>query len=421
MTPTPPPAAPRAAVIGGGPAGLMAAEQLASAGIPVDLYDAMPSTGRKFLLAGKGGLNLTHAEPFAAFIRRYAERAEPLRPMLAAFDADALRDWARGLDIETFVGSSQRVFPSDLKAAPLLRSWHRRLREQGVRFHMRHRWIGWSADGALRFEAPEGERQLRPAACVFALGGGSWQRLGSDGAWLPLFAAAGLDVAPLKPSNCGFERTWSEHLRLRAAGQPVKPVAARLSPAQGGDGEWRRGEFVLTASGVEGGLIYALSAALREAIAGHGEAVLELDLMPGLAEDVVLERLQRPRGTQSMSKHLHRLGIDGVKALLLRECIDATVFSDPPALAAAIKCLPVALRSTRPLDEAISSAGGVRFEALTPGLMLRDRPGVFCAGEMLDWEAPTGGYLLSACFATGRVAGQSAADWLRAGSHMASP
>ena len=421
MSPTPPAAAPRAAVIGGGPAGLMAAEVLAEAGIAVDLFDAMPSTGRKFLLAGKGGLNLTHAEPFAAFVQRYAERAAVLEPMLAAFDAEALRAWARGLGIETFVGSSQRVFPSDLKAAPLLRAWHRRLREQGVRFHMRQRWVGWSSDGALRFATPEGEREHQAAATVFALGGGSWQRLGSDGRWLPLFAAAGIEVAPLKPSNCGFERVWSAHLRERAAGQPLKPVAARLSPAQGGDGSWRRGEFVLTASGVEGGLIYALSAALREAIAMHGEAVLELDLMPGLAADALLARLQRPRGAQSLSKHLHRLGLDGARALLLRECVDASVFADLPALAAAIKCLPVRLRSTRPLDEAISSAGGLRFEAMTPGLMLRTRPGTFCAGEMLDWEAPTGGYLLSACFASGRLAGQSAVDWLRTGSHIASP
>ncbi|GAC1630429.1 MAG: TIGR03862 family flavoprotein [Nevskia sp.] len=404
MPATPMTTAPRAAVIGGGPAGLMAAEVLSEAGLRVDLYDAMASTGRKFLLAGKGGLNLTHAEHFEAFVSRYAARAEVLRPLLERFGAEALRGWVGGLGIETFVGTSQRVFPADMKAAPLLRGWHKRLREGGVQFHMRQRWTGWTDDGALRFESPDGAQSIRSDVTVLALGGASWKRLGSDGRWQDLLAARGIDLAPLKPSNCGFETRWSEHLRTRFAGQPLKPVAARLAPAQGGRGDWRQGEFVLTGSGVEGSLIYALSPLLREAIERHGTAQLELDLMPGMTAAKLAERLAKPRGSQSMAKHLHRCGIDGVKAALLHEFATPEAFADPARLAAMIKTLGVPLLATRPIDEAISSAGGVRFETLSPGLMLSALPGVFCAGEMLDWEAPTGGYLLTACFATGRAA-----------------
>nr|WP_293394670.1 TIGR03862 family flavoprotein [Nevskia sp.] len=412
----------RVAVIGGGPAGLMAAETLAAAGVTVDVYDAMANCGRKFLIAGKGGLNLTHGESFEPFVSRYGTRAAAIRPMLESFGADQLRDWAKSLGVETFIGSSNRVFPSDLKAAPLLRGWLRRLRESGVHFHLRHRWAGWFDDGALRFSTPAGEVAVAVDAVVLALGGGSWRRLGSDGRWVPLLTEKGVDVAPLAPSNCGFESRWSDILRSRCAGQPVKPVAARLSPEQGGDAEFRQGEFIITGVGVEGSLIYALSPALREAISAHGVARLELDLMPGVSLAAISERLAKPRGSQSMAKHLHRAGIDGVKASLLRECAPEEAFADPASLAAQIKTLTVPLHATRPIDDAISTAGGVRFEALDARLMVLQRPGTFCAGEMLDWEAPTGGYLLTACFASGRTAAQGALDWLaRSGSHIASP
>ena len=350
--------------------------------------------------------------------------------MLENFAADQLRDWAKGLGVDTFVGTSQRVFPTDLKAAPLLRGWLRRLRDSGVHFHLRHRWTGWNDDGALRFAATSGDVLASADAVVLALGGGSWRRLGSDGRWLPLLTERGIDVAPLAPSNCGFESRWSDFLRNRAAGQPVKPVAARLSPEQGGSAEFRQGEFVITSVGVEGSLIYALSPQLREAIGTHGVARLELDLMPGVSLPALIARLARPRGSQSMAKHLHRAGIDGVKAILLRECAPETAFADPAALAAQIKQLTIALHTTRPIDDAISTAGGVRFEALDSRLMVRQLPGVFCAGEMLDWEAPTGGYLLTACFASGRAAAQGTLDWLsasktrgsaRSGNHIASP
>ncbi len=402
----------RAVVIGGGPAGLMAAETLAAAGVAVDVYDAMPNCGRKFLIAGKGGLNLTHGEAFAPFVSRYAGRAEQLQPMLESFGAEQLRDWAKGLGIDTFVGSSQRVFPADLKAAPLLRGWLRRLREAGVRFHLRHRWTGWDDRGALSFDGPDGPASVHADATVLALGGGSWRRLGSDGRWTATLAARGIDIAALQPSNCGFECGWTPIMRSRTGGQPVKPVAARLTPAQGGNGVFHQGEFILTAVGVEGSLIYALSAELREAIKQHGQAELQLDLLPGTALDKLSAKLAAPRGKQSMAKHLHRCGIEGVKAALLRECAPPAAFDDPAQLAAAIKCLSVRLFKTRPIDEAISTAGGVRFEALDARLMLQALPGVFCAGEMLDWEAPTGGYLLTACFASGRAAGHGALEWL---------
>ncbi|MFZ5580479.1 MAG: TIGR03862 family flavoprotein [Pseudomonadota bacterium] len=402
----------RAIVIGGGPAGLMAAEVLAEVGIPVDVFDAMPSVGRKFLMAGKGGMNITHSEPFGSFASRYGERRVWVEPLLRRFDADALRAWIHGLGIETFVGSSGRVFPSDMKAAPLLRAWLHRLRESGVHIHVRHRWLGWTDHGGLRFATPDGEIVRHAGAVIFALGGGSWARLGSDGAWAPEFARAGVNVAPLQPSNCGFETCWSEHLRSRFAGSPVKPVVVGHGDAQGRETRLQ-GEIIVTEHGLEGGVIYALSAALREAITAHGEALIHLDLLPGRAPGEVREALAQPRGARSMSDHLRRkLGLEGVKAALLRECLSKEVFADTARLAEGIKALPVHLHATRPIDEAISTAGGVRFEALDERLMLRARPGVFCAGEMLDWEAPTGGYLLSACFASGRAAGQGAAAWL---------
>jgi len=406
----PQPSSFRVAIIGGGPAGLMAAEVLGQAGVNVDLYDAMPSVGRKFLLAGVGGMNITHAEDYAAFVSRYAERAGDLRPLLDAFSPDSLREWIHGLGIDTFVGSSGRVFPSDMKAAPLLRAWLKRLRESGVQLHTRQRWLGWDEHGALRIAGPQGETQVEADATLLALGGGSWARLGSDGAWVPLLQNRGIAIAPLQPANCGFEVAgWSEHLREKFAGAPLKTVSLAL-PGEAP----RKGEFVLTATGIEGSLVYALSAPIRNTINRDGAATVLLDLLPDRTLTQIASALARPRGSQSMAKHLHRqLKLDGVKAALLRELTDATTFQAPQALAAAIKALPIRLVRPRPLDEAISSAGGVPFEELDEGLMLRRLPGVFCAGEMLDWEAPTGGYLLTACFASGRAAAEGMLRWLR--------
>ena len=397
-----------AAVIGGGPAGLMAAEALAAAGVQVDVYDAMPSVGRKFLQAGVGGLNLTHAEPLDAFLTRYGARRATLETLLGTFGPEDLRAWAAGFGIETFVGTSGRVFPKEMKAAPLLRAWLKRLRAAGVRFHLRHRWKGWGADGALVFAAPDGDVTRCADALVLALGGGSWARLGSDAAWVPLLQARGVEIAPLKPANCGFEVPWSAHFRERFAGQPVKPVTAWME-----DGTPVQGEFVVTEQGIEGGLVYALSAPLREAIAAQGSATLHLDLAPNRDVPRLVQDLSRPRGSQSLANHLRKqAGIEGVKAGLLREVLGKELPA-APALAASLKDLPLKITATRPLDEAISSAGGVSFAALDRRLMLKAMPGVFCAGEMLDWEAPTGGYLLTACFATGRAAGEGALDWLR--------
>ena len=414
-----PESAPWVAVVGAGPAGLMAAETLAAAGVRVEVFDAMPTAGRKFLLAGKGGLNLTHGEALEPFLSRYGARRGALEPLLHGFDPAALRAWAAGLGVATFVGSSGRVFPKDLKAAPLLRAWLHRLREAGVRLQMRHRWLGWADDGALRFAAPEGERLERPDACVLALGGASWSRLGSDGAWWPRLHAAGVGLAPLRPANCGFDvglpgrlPGWSEHLRSRHAGAPIKPVVLAFAPP-GGVAFRRQGEFVLTATGIEGSLVYAASALLRDAIAAHGEATVTLDLLPDRDAAFVTAEVARPRGSRSLATHLKsRLGIDGAKAALLHEVLGRDGMHDPARLAAALKALPLRLVAPRPIDEAISSAGGVRFEALDERLMCRALPGVFCAGEMLDWEAPTGGYLLTACLATGRAAGQGALAWL---------
>jgi len=414
----PQPSSFRVAIIGGGPAGLMAAEVLGQAGVDVDLYDAMPSVGRKFLLAGVGGMNITHAEDYAAFVSRYAERAGDLRPLLDAFSPDSLREWIHGLGIDTFVGSSGRVFPSDMKAAPLLRAWLKRLRESGVQLHTRQRWLGWDEHGALRIAGPQGETQVEADATLLALGGGSWARLGSDGAWVPLLQNRGIAIAPLQPANCGFEVAgWSEHLREKFAGAPLKTVSLAL-PGEAP----RKGEFVLTATGIEGSLVYALSAPIRNTINRDGAATVLLDLLPDRTLTQVASALARPRGSQSMAKHLHRqLKLDGVKAALLRELTDATTFQAPQALAAAIKALPIRLVRPRPLDEAISSAGGVPFEELDEDLMLRRLPGVFCAGEMLDWEAPTGGYLLTACFAIGRAAAEGMLRWLRANAPANAP
>lgn len=397
----------RVAIIGGGPAGLMAAEVLAAAGgLDVTMFDAMPSVGRKFLMAGKGGMNITHSEPLADFIRRYGERATQIAPLLEAFGPTQLREWSRGLGIETFVGTSGRVFPVEMKAAPLLRAWLHRLRSQGVQFHVRHRWLGW-ADGKLRFSTPDGEVDIEADAVVLALGGGSWAKLGSDGSWVPVLIECGVPVMALKPSNCGFDVAWSPYFSERFAGEPVKAVIATAGTQR------QQGEFNITATGIEGGLIYALSAPLRDALARDGQAALTLDLAPGRSPEKLTLELSRPRGRDTLANHLRRrAGIDGVKAALLREFCPAEALHGASSLAAAIKALPLPVTATRPIDEAISTAGGVAFEGMDEHLMLHARPGIFCAGEMLDWEAPTGGYLLTACLASGRAAGLGVRHWL---------
>lgn len=400
----------RLAVIGGGPAGLMAAQAAAAGGAQVDLFDAMPSVGRKFLLAGRGGMNITHAEGYQSFVTRYGRQSHRLRPALDQFGPQQVRDWVHGLGVDTFVGSSNRVFPTDMKAAPLLRAWLHRLRESGVQFHMRHSWTGWQ-DGQLAFDTPDGPRLLAFDAVILALGGGSWARLGSDGAWVPLLQAQGVAVAPLAPANCGFDVDWSAHFSSRHAGEPLATVAITATDIDGLTIK-RQGQFVITAGGVEGSLIYALSAALREQIARDGSTTIWLDLVPDFSAERVFDEVTHPRGARSMSSHLQsRLGIKGVKSGLLRECVSAADFADPEKLARAIKLLPVILTRPRPIDEAISSAGGVSFEGID-GSMLRAMPGVFVAGEMLDWEAPTGGYLLTACLAGGKAAGEQAVAWL---------
>ena len=415
-------------VVGGGPAGLMAAEVLSAAGVEVHLYDAMPSVGRKFLLAGKGGLNLTHAEPIDIFASRYGARRTQIEALLQGFDATQVRAWAKGLGVDTFVGSSGRVFPADMKAAPLLRAWLHRLRHPvagpGVQFHMRQRWTGWVTESAaghadkacttLKFDGPDGPSQAQADAVVLALGGGSWARLGSNGAWVPWLQARGVAVAPLLPANCGFDAQggWSEHFATRFSGQPFKSVAIEFTNSQG-VGFRRKGEFVATATGVEGSLIYAASNLLRDEIVGQGQATFRLDLLPDRTPEQVLAEVTHPRGSRSLSSHLKsRLHIDGIKAALLHERLSKEQINDPAALAGAIKALPITLVAARPLDEAISSAGGVLFEVMDAHLMLEQLPGVFCAGEMLDWEAPTGGYLLTACFASGHQAGAGVLAYL---------
>ena len=417
-TATPPLARPfHIAIIGGGPAGLMAAEVLAAGGAQVDLYDAMPSVGRKFLLAGKGGLNLTHSEPLAPFTGRYGEQAAAVGAWLEAFGPQTLRDWAAGLGINTFVGSSGRVFPSAMKAAPLLRGWLHRLRASGVRFHMRHRWLPGplaAVDGRhhLRFAAPAGKVDVTADAVLLALGGASWARLGSDGAWVAPLREAGLDVAPLVPSNCGFDIAWSEHFAGKHAGSPLKNVALDFTDAQGRHFR-RKGECVVTATGVEGSLVYAASALLRDEIAVHCHATPTLDLLPDTTLEALTDALARGRGARSLANHLkEQANLSGAKAGLLREGLDAAAWAEHSRsaawLAARIKGMPLTLVAPRPIDEAISSAGGVRLSALTPGLMVQAWPGVFLAGEMLDWEAPTGGYLLTACWASAVVAARGA-------------
>lgn len=404
----------RVAVVGGGPAGLFAAERLRAAGLEVDLYERKGSPGRKFLIAGKGGLNLTHSDPPAVFTARYREQAAAVASWLQTFDAQTLRDWAAGLGVDTYVGSSGRVFPVDRKAAPLLRGWVRRLKEQGVRLHVNHRWLGWTATGALRMATPEGERTVEAEATVLALGGGSWPQLGSDGAWIPVLAGHGIDVAPLQPANCGFDVAWTPWFAQRHAGAPLKPVVAHWTDLHGRPRQ-QQGECVVSGYGIEGSLVYALSADLRERLTREGAVTLFLDLAPGREAARLLTDLSRPRKGRSFGEHLRRqAGLDAVKTALVFEMLGKEAGQDLARVVDTVKRLPVPLIAARPLAEAISTAGGVRLQDMDDALMLQARPGVFCAGEMLDWEAPTGGYLLTACFASGARAARGVIDWLGA-------
>jgi flavoprotein, HI0933 family/uncharacterized flavoprotein, PP_4765 family len=415
------------AIIGGGPAGLMAAEVISVQGVKVDVYDSMPSLGRKFLLAGKGGLNITHSEPFERFVSRYGDRRANIEPLLNVFGPEELRQWVHGFGIETFVGTSGRVFPVGMKASPLLRAWLKRLNDSGVTFHLRHKWTGFyniapaavlgsapqedfandTASSILKFKTPDGEKEVKANAVVLALGGGSWARLGSDGAWTSWLRDVGAEVKPLRPSNCGFEVAWSAHFRERFEGHPIKSVVLSFGPFH------QQGEFIVTKEGVEGSLIYAASALLRDEIEARGKAVIMLDLAPDRSHEWLVERLSRSRGSRSMASHLEKtVNLKGVKAGLLHEFVSKEDLLHLQPLAHFIKHLPVPLIATRPLDEAISSAGGVTFESLDDHLMLRSRPGIFCAGEMLDWEAPTGGYLITTCMTSGYAAGHGVLRWI---------
>ena len=399
------------AVIGAGPAGLMAAEVLARGGADVTVYEAMASAGRKFLMAGRGGLNLTHSEPLEVFLERYREAKPHLSAAISAFSPDALRAWSAALGQPTFVGSSGRVFPDAMKASPLLRAWLRRLDAMGVRLRLRHRWTGWQADGRLVFQTPEGEHIVAAAATVLALGGASWPRLGSDAAWVKTIEAAGVRVASLKPANGGFEVAWSDLFRGRFEGHPLKNVALSFGPRS------VRGEAVITRAGIEGGAVYALSAELRDKIAVQGHARLQVALLPDLGENELIARLSAPKRKQSFSNWLRKTAhLSPVGIGLLQEAAigaGARLSSLSPAqLAEWINALPVRLDGTAPIARAISSAGGICFDELDANFMIRRRPGVFAAGEMLDWEAPTGGYLLQACFATGTAAANGALRWL---------
>jgi uncharacterized flavoprotein (TIGR03862 family) len=389
------------AVIGGGPAGLMAAEVLSTAGLSVAVFERMPTLGRKFLMAGRGGLNLTHSEDFERFAGRYGEAAPTLRPMLEAFTPADLVAWAEGLGQATFVGTSGRVFPKALKASPLLRAWIARLEGRGVALNLRSTWTGWNAAGDLTFDTPGGPRTVRPRATILALGGASWAKLGSDGAWAPLLAARGAAVAPFRPANVGFTVAWTQVFRERFAGAPLKNIALTF------EGAGARGDALAAGYGLEGGAVYALSAALRDAIQARGSARLEIDLRPDVSLAQLTARLSRPRGGQSLSSWLRKAAhLSPVEIGLLREAHGLALPVAPDALAAAIKAAPIMLTGVQGLERAISSAGGLSLEALD-GLELKAAPGVFVAGEMLDWEAPTGGYLLQACFATGVAAARA--------------
>jgi len=400
-------------VIGGGPAGLMAAEVLARAGVSVDLYESMPTLGRKFLRAGLGGLNITHSEAYEDFCSRYTDKQNQMKVFLDAFPPEALRQWVHNLGIKTFVGTSGRVFPTEMKAAPLLRTWLHRLREEGVRFHLNNSWLGFSDDGALLMESQSEQFALKADAAILALGGASWPQLGSTGTWTPWLQQRGVEMSPWLSANSGFDVAWSAHLREKFAGAPLKSVSLTFTDLNGVS-ESRQGELLIAEYGIEGSLIYAFSRRLRDYLNVHGQASFNLDLLPGRSAERVLADLSKPRGSRSMSRHLQScLGDNALKRALLYEVLSREQIADPTILAKYIKALPITVTATRPLAEAISTAGGVCFTEVDQNLMLKALPGIFVAGEMIDWEAPTGGYLLSGCFATGQWAGHGVLRWLR--------
>jgi uncharacterized flavoprotein (TIGR03862 family) len=412
----------RIAVIGAGPAGLMAADKMSLAGYQVDVFDTMPSVARKFLLAGIGGMNITHAEDYDTLITRYGSAQTALKPILDELPPLALREWIHELGVDTFVGSSQRVFPTDMKAAPLLRKWLQRMRSNGVTFHPRHRWTGWNNNAPSEgwvFTSPKGEHIHQFDGVVLALGGASWARLGSDGAWCQPMKSAGIDVAPLKPSNCGFDVPWSDFIRERFAGTPLKNIAVSITTPNG-EHWYRKGEFVISDYGIEGSLIYAISAPLRDLIeikksnsSNNTSAEFLLDWLPHLSKEQIQKKLEQPRKGMSFANVLRKkLNLPAITNAMLKECCPHLDNNDTAALAAAIKAMPIRPTTARPIDEVISSAGGVTFNAVNNDLMLNQLPGVFVAGEMIDWEAPTGGYLLTACFATGKRAGEGLVRWL---------
>jgi uncharacterized flavoprotein (TIGR03862 family) len=399
-------------IIGGGPAGLMAAEQISNAGHDVHLFDAMPTVGRKFLLAGIGGLNLTHSEAYPQFVTRYREREHEINQLLNQFNAQDLQQWASNLGVDTFTGSSGRVFPKEMKAAPLLRSWLQRLKKNGVQFNMRHRWVGWSGK-QLIFNFNNNEINNNADAVVFALGGASWPQLGSDGAWVQLISEHGLEIEKLKPSNCGFNTNWSDYFKQKFSGEALKSVEGSIVDVDKIKSR-KKSQIIITENGVEGSLIYALSAHIRELIERDGQATLYLDLVPDKSIERVFHEVTMPRGSRSISSHLKsKLGLDSLKTALIYECLKKEIIENSELLAKAIKHLPITCISTRPIEEAISCAGGVKFDSLDQNLMSKNNPSIFFAGEMLDWEAPTGGYLLTACFASGFVAGLGVNNYLK--------
>jgi len=403
------------AIVGAGPAGLMAAEVISQAGLQVHVYDAKPSAGRKFLLAGVGGMNITHAEPFDTFIQRYYEQSNWLKPIINAFNAQALTQWIHDLGIETFIGSSGRIFPKEMKAAPLLRRWLQRLRTSGVTFHMKHRLVAIDQENhntRLAFNHLDQIKHVNAEAVILAMGGASWPKLGSDGAWQHLLKQNGIKTNPLLSANCGFHASWSQHLKTNFAGQALKNVAFSFTTLAGQFTQ-QTGECIISHYGIEGSLVYAFSKHLRDSIQTNGSANLTIDLLPQYTTLQIQQKLSKPRGKNSLAKHLKRtVGITGVKSAMLYECHNNFNSQPISTMAHSLKNTVVKLTKTRPLNEAISTAGGICKSNLNNQLMLTQMPGVFCAGEMLDWEAPTGGYLLTACFATGQLAGMAAVEYL---------
>jgi len=402
------------AIIGAGPAGLMAAEVLCAAGHKPVLFDAMPTPARKLLMAGKSGLNITHSEPLTTFLTRYGDKQAKIAHAVRAFTPENVSHWCHDLGVTTFVGSSGRVFPKEFKASTLLRAWLKRISDGGATLRTRHKWAGWAEmDGSRchKFVTPDSAVTIKARTTILALGGASWPRLGSDGSWQTILADQGVETMPFRPANCGFDVDWSAHFSGRFAGDPIKNTVISVGEKQ------VKGDFVITQNGIEGSAVYTLSALLRDAIAANGTAVLTLDLTPDRTHSQLIQRLAKPRGKKSFATHLKRAtGLTGAKASLLRECLPAETLNDPALLATGIKALPLTLTATRPIIEAISTAGGIAFNALTDELMLKALPGTFAAGEMLDWEAPTGGYLLTACFAQGRQAANGVINFLKAGS-----